>query len=164
MPPARSLHTPDTPPPHTHNPPPPPRSGLNIYCVNELLAARGWHLNALQRPPALHICLTAAHSPKVVGLLLRDLRCRGALALPPLASPVGSWLGRWRGGVHQPTHSIHPRTLPRACRECVEAALLDPKAGDEGNAPLYGMAAAVPDRRIVGQFLVAYQDCLLEAL
>jgi hypothetical protein len=31
-------------------------------------------------------------------------------------------------------------------------------------APLYGMAAVVPDRRIVGQFLVAYQDALLEAM
>ena len=40
----------------------------------------------------------------------------------------------------------------------------DPKAGGDGMAPLYGMAAVVPDRRIVGQFLVAYQDALLEAM
>ena len=33
---------------------------------------------------------------------------------------------------------------------------------DEGMAPLYGMAAKVPDKRIVGEFLVAYQDLLLE--
>ena len=33
---------------------------------------------------------------------------------------------------------------------------------DEGMAPLYGMAAKVPDKRIVGNFLIAYQDMLLE--
>lgn len=33
---------------------------------------------------------------------------------------------------------------------------------DQGMAPLYGMAAKVPDRRIVGNFLIAYQDILLE--
>ena len=42
--------------------------------MNDLLSQRGWHLNALQRPAALHICLTAAHSPAIVDLLLRDLR------------------------------------------------------------------------------------------
>ncbi len=40
----------------------------------------------------------------------------------------------------------------------------DPKAGGDGMAPLYGMAATVPDRRIVSQFLTAYQDALLEAM
>lgn len=98
------------------------RRALDIYKVNDLLSQRGWHLNALQRPAALHICLTAAHSPAIVDLLLRDLR------------------------------------------EAVQAALQDPKAGGDGMAPLYGMAAAVPDRRVVSQFLTAYQDALLEAL
>ncbi|EFN56217.1 hypothetical protein CHLNCDRAFT_144988 [Chlorella variabilis] len=97
-------------------------AALDIYKVNDLLSQRGWHLNALQRPAALHICLTAAHSPAIVDLLLRDLR------------------------------------------EAVQAALQDPKAGGDGMAPLYGMAAAVPDRRVVSQFLTAYQDALLEAL
>ena len=47
---------------------------VDIYRVGDLLSQRGWHLNALQRPAALHICLTAAHSPAIVELLLRDLR------------------------------------------------------------------------------------------
>lgn len=34
---------------------------LNIYALNDLLSARGWHLNALQLPPALHMCFTAQH-------------------------------------------------------------------------------------------------------
>lgn len=99
------------------------RKDLNIYKLNDLLSARGWHLNALQRPPALHMCFTAAHSDNTVTELLRDIA------------------------------------------ECVSGLLAHPGSGDsdEGMAPLYGMAATVPDRRIVGNFLVAYQDILLEA-
>ena len=94
---------------------------LNIYKVNDLLSARGWHLNALQRPAALHVCFTAAHSSAIVKELLRDLE------------------------------------------ECVAGVVAHPEKGDgDGMAPLYGMAATVPDRRIVGNFLVAFQDILLE--
>lgn len=98
------------------------RGGPDIYRVHDLLSKRGWHLNALQRPAALHICFTAAHSPGIVELLLSDLG------------------------------------------EVVAQAVKDPSAGGDGNAPLYGMAATVPDRRIVSQFLTAFQDALLEAV
>lgn len=98
------------------------KRGLDIYKVNDLLSKQGWHLNALQRPAALHICITAAHSSGIIDLLLRDLR------------------------------------------QAVATALQDPSAGGEGTAPLYGMAAVVPDRRIVAQFLTAYQDALLEGI
>lgn len=98
------------------------RCDVDIYRVNDLMSARGWHLNALQRPAALHVCFTAAHSNAIVDELLRDLK------------------------------------------ECVAGLLEHPEEGKgEGSAPLYGMAAVVPDRRIVGNFLVAYQDILLEA-
>lgn len=94
---------------------------LNIYQVNDLMSRRGWHLSALQRPAALHICFTAAHGPAAVAALLQDLAA------------------------------------------CCAAAAADPAAGGGGMAPLYGMAAVVPDRRVVGNFLVAYQDILLQA-
>jgi hypothetical protein len=42
---------------------------LNIYAVNDMLARRGWHLNALQLPPALHMCFTAQHVDVVDALL-----------------------------------------------------------------------------------------------
>lgn len=53
---------------------------------------------------------------------------------------------------------------PRPCRLPLVSPLKDPSAGGEGTAPLYGMAAVVPDRRIVAQFLTAYQDALLEGI
>lgn len=56
-----------------------PRSSarLNIYTVNDLLSQKGWHLNALQHPAALHVCFTAAHSEDVVDHLLQVIRKRG---------------------------------------------------------------------------------------
>lgn len=95
---------------------------LDIYRVNDLLSKKGWHLNALQRPAALHVCFTPAHQPDTAKLLLKDLK------------------------------------------EAVEAVKKEPAgSGGEGMAPMYGMAATVPDRRIVANFLVAYQDIMLES-
>ncbi|CAG9463387.1 unnamed protein product [Pedinophyceae sp. YPF-701] len=48
-------------------------SPKDIYRVNELLTARGWHLNTLHRPAALHMCFTPA-SCAAWEDLLKDLR------------------------------------------------------------------------------------------
>jgi sphinganine-1-phosphate aldolase len=48
-------------------------STLNIYAVGDAMASRGWHLNALQFPAALHIActlLTVGHEDD----FLSDLR------------------------------------------------------------------------------------------
>lgn len=45
---------------------------LDIYKVNDALAARGWSLNALQRPASIHICVTLQHVA-TVDQFLEDL-------------------------------------------------------------------------------------------
>lgn len=48
---------------------------LNIFHVNDHLIAKGWRLNALQLPPALHFCVTRPNTaPGVADDFLRDLR------------------------------------------------------------------------------------------
>jgi glutamate/tyrosine decarboxylase-like PLP-dependent enzyme len=48
---------------------------LNIYHVNDHLIAKGWRLNALQRPAALHFCVTRPNTaPGVADAFLADLR------------------------------------------------------------------------------------------
>eukprot|EP01132_Coremiostelium_polycephalum_P004100 gene4100-5129_t len=45
----------------------------NVFFVNDELSHRGWHLNALQRPDSLHICITA----KMIGMgeeFVKDLK------------------------------------------------------------------------------------------
>jgi len=47
---------------------------LDVYRVLDAMAARRWSLNALQRPPAVHLCVTLRHArPGVVERFLADL-------------------------------------------------------------------------------------------
>ncbi|CAF1709500.1 unnamed protein product [Brassica oleracea var. botrytis] len=46
---------------------------LDIFEVNDIMSSKGWHLNALQRPNSIHICVTLQHVP-VVDDFLQDLR------------------------------------------------------------------------------------------
>ncbi|KAL0698771.1 hypothetical protein Bca4012_054893 [Brassica carinata] len=46
---------------------------LDIFEVNDIMSSKGWHLNALQRPNSIHICVTLQHVP-VVDDFLKDLR------------------------------------------------------------------------------------------
>ena len=48
---------------------------LDIYRVLERMTGRGWSLNGLHRPPAVHLCVTLRHTePGVAGRFLADLR------------------------------------------------------------------------------------------
>lgn len=50
------------------------RDGLDIFHVNDALTERGWRLNGLQRPPALHFCVTRPNTaPGVIDRFLADL-------------------------------------------------------------------------------------------
>uniref|UniRef100_A0A6N2M8D1 Sphingosine-1-phosphate lyase n=1 Tax=Salix viminalis TaxID=40686 RepID=A0A6N2M8D1_SALVM len=46
---------------------------LDIFEVNDIMTSKGWHLNALQRPNSIHICVTLQHA-QVFEDYLRDLR------------------------------------------------------------------------------------------
>ncbi|KAM7468783.1 hypothetical protein LguiB_016345 [Lonicera macranthoides] len=45
---------------------------LDIFEVNDIMSSKGWHLNALQRPNSIHICVTLQHVPFVEDFL-KDL-------------------------------------------------------------------------------------------
>ncbi|MBI2913834.1 MAG: aminotransferase class V-fold PLP-dependent enzyme [Chloroflexi bacterium] len=48
---------------------------VDIYRVMDAMTARGWNLNGLQRPAAIHLCVTLRHTqPGVAERLLTDLR------------------------------------------------------------------------------------------
>ncbi|KAE9418524.1 hypothetical protein Angca_004288, partial [Angiostrongylus cantonensis] len=50
-------------------------SSLNIYAVSDKMSTRGWNLNTLQNPNAIHICLTYNHAKQeVVDAFLKDLK------------------------------------------------------------------------------------------
>src|SRR3990172_6880237 len=48
---------------------------VDIYKVMDAMTARGWNLNGLQKPAAVHLCVTLRHTqPGVADRLLTDLR------------------------------------------------------------------------------------------
>jgi glutamate/tyrosine decarboxylase-like PLP-dependent enzyme len=89
---------------------------LAVYRVMDAMTERGWSLNGLHRPPAVHICTTLRHAePGVAERFVADLR----------------------------------------------AALAEVRAGPDdggGMAPVYGMAAQIPDRAVVADMLAGYMD------
>jgi glutamate/tyrosine decarboxylase-like PLP-dependent enzyme len=89
---------------------------LAIYRVMDAMSARGWSLNGLHRPPAVHICTTLRHTaPGVAERFVADLRASAA-------------------------------------------QVRDEPPAEGGMAPVYGMAAQMPDRGAVGQMLAAFMD------
>lgn len=93
--------------------------------VNDALKAAGWHLNALQRPPALHFCVTAACAGAVPALVtaLREAvaatraaaKTRGPAA-PGAMAPVYGMAGGLpdRGAVGDMLLRIQDRLLDSA--------------------------------------------------
>jgi glutamate/tyrosine decarboxylase-like PLP-dependent enzyme len=89
---------------------------LDVYRVMDAMTERGWSLNGLHKPPALHVCVTLRHAqPGVAERLLSDLRA--------------------------------------AVDE-----VRDEPAKEGGMAPIYGMAASLPDRGAVADMLKVYMD------
>uniref|UniRef100_A0A0E0JCZ6 sphinganine-1-phosphate aldolase n=1 Tax=Oryza punctata TaxID=4537 RepID=A0A0E0JCZ6_ORYPU len=46
---------------------------VDIFEVNDIMSSKGWHLNALQRPNSLHICVTLQHTV-IYEEFLKDLK------------------------------------------------------------------------------------------
>ncbi|VFQ90532.1 unnamed protein product [Cuscuta campestris] len=46
---------------------------VDIFEVNDILSSKGWHLNALQRPNSIHICVTLQHT-SVAQDFVRDVK------------------------------------------------------------------------------------------
>ena len=53
--------------------------------------------------------------------------------------------------------------LVKDLQECILEVQKGPKDGEEGMAPIYGMAESLPDRHIIGDVLVAYQEAALDS-
>jgi glutamate/tyrosine decarboxylase-like PLP-dependent enzyme len=91
---------------------------LDIYRVLDEMTKRGWRLNGLHKPTAIHIAITLRHTqPCVAERFLGDLEA------------------------------------------AVTAVEAEPEA-EGGMAPVYGMAATMPMRGLVGDLLRRYIDLL----
>lgn len=64
---------------------------VDIYHVNDYLAARGWRMNGLQNPPGFHFCVTGPQAaPGVAERFVADLQAAVAYAKNPPPAPPRS--------------------------------------------------------------------------
>lgn len=92
---------------------------VDIFRVGDAMSKKGWALNMLHKPNAIHICLTARH-----------------------ATVLDDFIADLKEAVHQ------VKTTPNS---------------KEGLAPVYGMAASLPDRGVISEFLYDALDVMLQA-
>lgn len=121
-----------------------PESGLDVYDIADEMSSLGWHLNALQDPPAVHVAVTKPISINTDGFL-GDLekaiegvkqKMKEAEAAEALEAGKKGWFGRGGKGGKR-------------------------KKGD--TAALYGVAGAVPNKSVVDRMAVGFVDALYKA-
>jgi len=80
---------------------------FNIYRLHDLLTAKGWHLNALQFPTGIHICITMMHTrPGFAELFINELKeCVAEVMKDPKSKSGGV------GVVYGMAQSIPDRSL-----------------------------------------------------
>jgi len=112
-------------------------SGLDVYDVADAMSARGWHLNALQDPPAVHVAVTL---PVVASAdqLVEDL-----------AGVVGELVERERMARVKVGEGGGGKKGEKVKRGDVSA--------------LYGVAGALPDKTVVRELARGFLDCLYKA-
>jgi len=64
---------------------------IDVYLANDALKARGWRMNSLQLPPALHFCITGPNTQVGVAEdFLADLRSAVDYAVEHRGEPAQS--------------------------------------------------------------------------
>ncbi|KAK4102676.1 PLP-dependent transferase [Parathielavia hyrcaniae] len=113
---------------------------LNVYAVADGMSARGWHLNALQNPPAIHVAVTLPVA-KAWERLAADLEA----VVEEEREKERVRLVEGRGGAASSSSS----------RTGAEVA------GDA--AALYGVAGSLPNKSVVVDLAMGFLDLLYKA-
>jgi len=91
-------------------------AGLNIYDVLDAMSRKGWSLNGLQSPPAVHLCVTLRHTqPGVAERFVADL----ASAVEEVRSGPAS------GGMMAPVYGLASSVEGRGTVEDILRTYLD---------------------------------------
>jgi sphinganine-1-phosphate aldolase len=93
------------------------KGNINIFSVSDVLSKKGYQLNVLQYPSAIHIACTMLTVP-IVNDLVKDIK------------------------------------------ETINELKMNPSIASGSAAKIYGSAAAVPDRSIIGEVICGFLDGL----
>lgn len=115
-------------------------SPVDIYDLADTMAHRGWHLNALQNPSAVHVAVTMPL----------------AAALDQLIADLKSVVQELKEGDGQAVNADNVERSGRASN-----GKRAKKKGDA--AALYGVAGSLPDKSVVVDLAKGYLDTLYKA-
>lgn len=104
---------------------------LDIYDISDAMTHKGWHLNALQDPAAIHVAFTVP-TAKAVDQLVSDL-----------ADVIAEEREKADVKIHTPGFNQEEE---------------DKKKGD--NSALYGVAGSIPNKSIVNRLAEGFLDTL----
>jgi sphinganine-1-phosphate aldolase len=66
--------------------------GKDTYKLYDYLVTKGFHLNALQNPPAIHLCVTKTHDECIMDALVKEIKtfiqCKDALQYKEDLAPI----------------------------------------------------------------------------
>ncbi|RYP92376.1 hypothetical protein DL770_001476 [Monosporascus sp. CRB-9-2] len=111
-------------------------SGLNIYEISDGMTAKGWHLNALQNPPAIHVAVTMPIT-KVWERLVQDLEAV--------------------------VEAEREKERARAVQGLGAAGSKAKSAATGDTAVLYGVAGSLPNKAVVVDLARGFLDLLYKA-
>ena len=61
-------------------------------------------------------------------------------------------------------NASHWKEFKPAIEECLEFLRQNPLENDKGDAALYGLSEKIPNKGVIGQFIVYYLESILDAL
>jgi len=106
---------------------------VDIYDLSDGMSSRGWHLNALQDPPGIHVAVTL---PMTRGEAVEEL-------------------------INDLVESVRVEKEKAEEMRRNGAGLQEKKRGNAG--ALYGVAGKIPDKSIVERLVVGFLDTLYKA-
>ncbi len=59
---------------------------------------------------------------------------------------------------------MHWKEFASCLKKCVEYLMEHPEENDKGDAALYGMSEKIPNKNVVGSFLIYFLESVLDAL
>ncbi|GFH08043.1 uncharacterized protein HaLaN_02942 [Haematococcus lacustris] len=142
--------------------------GLYISPTMAALVEQGRFREGVQQIPELQVlghpdmCLVAfaaARKSSVNVYKLKDLMTAKHWSLNALQQPAALHFCFTAAHVNGKTDVV--AQLLEDLKEGVRALVANPEAVSGGSAPMYGMSNVTPDRGMIAEFLVAYQDVML---
>ncbi|CCC07550.1 hypothetical protein SMACR_06752 [Sordaria macrospora] len=115
------------------------RGDLNIYDIADGMSVRGWHLNALQNPPAIHVAVTA-----------------------PVAKNWEKLASDLEGVVEEEREKERVRQV-EALKMGGDNKTGKQKATSGDTAALYGVAGSLPNKSVVVDLARGFLDLLYKA-